>query len=91
MRLIGKRNKDGRTYNLPTANEVAALIVGDIGDFDKKRDIIVETRSGLLKRINELHPLYMPMQYPILFPYGEDGYNIDTLHRNSEPDPTKVE
>ncbi|TXG69924.1 hypothetical protein EZV62_004859 [Acer yangbiense] len=30
MRLIRHRSKDGRTYNLPTASEVAALIVGDI-------------------------------------------------------------
>ncbi|XP_076949283.1 uncharacterized protein LOC143621878 [Bidens hawaiensis] len=30
IRLIAKRQQDGRTYNLPTASEVAALIVGDI-------------------------------------------------------------
>ena len=30
IRLIGRRQQDGRTYNLPTASEVAALIVGDM-------------------------------------------------------------
>ncbi|OIT18832.1 hypothetical protein A4A49_60773, partial [Nicotiana attenuata] len=29
LRLIGKRNYDGRRYNLPTISEVAALVVGD--------------------------------------------------------------
>jgi len=29
LQLIGKRDKDGRTYNLPSASEVAVLIVGD--------------------------------------------------------------
>ncbi|OIS99988.1 hypothetical protein A4A49_60133, partial [Nicotiana attenuata] len=29
LRLIGKRNTDGRRYNLPTVSEVATLVVGD--------------------------------------------------------------
>ncbi|GKE38559.1 hypothetical protein Tco_1461964, partial [Tanacetum coccineum] len=29
IRLIGRRDSDGRQHNLPTADEVAALIVGD--------------------------------------------------------------
>ncbi|XP_031119010.1 uncharacterized protein LOC116022423 [Ipomoea triloba] len=41
------------------------------------RDILVECKSGKLKRINELNPTYLPLQYPILFPYGEDGYRDD--------------
>ncbi|CAH1432802.1 unnamed protein product [Lactuca virosa] len=59
LRLIGRRQQDGRTYNLPTASEVAALIVGDIGDAIDNRDIIVTTKSGSLQRINELHPAYL--------------------------------
>ncbi|KAF7835632.1 uncharacterized protein G2W53_010491 [Senna tora] len=35
------------------------------------------------ERIDETHPLYLPMQYPLLFPYGEDGYREDTLYRDS--------
>ncbi|XP_019173001.1 PREDICTED: uncharacterized protein LOC109168432 [Ipomoea nil] len=77
MRLIGKRTKDARTYVLPTTSEVAALIVGDIDPYMGQRDIIVESRSGVLKRISELNPAYLPLQYPILFPYGEDGFRED--------------
>ncbi|XP_031090970.1 uncharacterized protein LOC115995966 [Ipomoea triloba] len=77
MRLIGKRTVDARTYNLPTVSEVAALIVGDLDPSLGHRDILVETRSGALKRINELNLAYLPLQYPIVFPYGEDGYRED--------------
>lgn len=41
-----------------------------------KRDIILEKKSGKLKRINELHPCYLPLQYPLIFPYGEDGFRL---------------
>ncbi|KAD4385890.1 hypothetical protein E3N88_26059 [Mikania micrantha] len=39
LRLIAKRQKNGRTYNLPTASEVAALTIGDIGDCIENNDI----------------------------------------------------
>lgn len=83
LKLIGRRGKDGRTYNLPSASEVAALIVGDIDSSHEDRDVIVETQNGNLKRINELHPSYLGLQYPLLFPYGEDGYRTDIPHRST--------
>uniref|UniRef100_A0A0R0LIE8 ATP-dependent DNA helicase n=1 Tax=Glycine max TaxID=3847 RepID=A0A0R0LIE8_SOYBN len=80
LRMIAAREKDGRTYNLPNVSEVAALIVGDF-DPDSRRNIIVETQNGELQRIHELHSSYLGLQYPLLFPYGEDGYRPDILHR----------
>ncbi|XP_042055739.1 uncharacterized protein LOC121800221 [Salvia splendens] len=77
LRLLGKRGRDGRTYNLPSVSEVAVLIVGDLDEAFGDRDIIIEYKSGKLQRINELHPSYLPLQYPLLFPYGEDGYTDD--------------
>ncbi|KAL6530588.1 hypothetical protein OROMI_028477 [Orobanche minor] len=77
LKLIGKRGTDGRTHNLPSVSEVAALIVGDFDRVDGDRDILVETRSGKLDRINELNAAYLALQYPLLFPYGEDGYRED--------------
>ncbi|XP_019190755.1 PREDICTED: uncharacterized protein LOC109185227 [Ipomoea nil] len=65
MNLIGKRSKDGRTYNLPTAHEVAALIVGDLNPLMGDLDILIETRTGQLKRINQLNPTYLPLQIRI--------------------------
>ncbi|KAH1137286.1 hypothetical protein GYH30_027321, partial [Glycine max] len=79
LKLIANREKDGRTYNVPTVPEVATLIVGDF-DANSKRDIIIETQHGQLQRIHELHSIYLALQYPFLFPYGEDGYRLDILH-----------
>ncbi|KAH1222189.1 hypothetical protein GmHk_12G035407 [Glycine max] len=80
LRLITTREKDGRTYNVPTVSEVAALIVGDFNP-NSRRDIIVETQNGQLQRIHELHSNYLGLQFPLLLPYGEDGYRLDILHR----------
>jgi hypothetical protein len=82
LRLIGSRSTDGREYNLPTSSEIAAIVVGDIGVENEQRDVIVEYKDGGLKRINELHPSYMALQYPLLFPYGEDGFRLGILYRN---------
>ncbi|XP_019198166.1 PREDICTED: uncharacterized protein LOC109191991 [Ipomoea nil] len=87
MKLIGKRNQDAKTYNLPTVSEVAAIVVGDLDPMLGERDILIESKSGVLKRISELNPAYLPLQYPILFPYGEDGYREDIhfhVERNIE-------
>ncbi|XP_058759288.1 uncharacterized protein LOC131632565 [Vicia villosa] len=81
LRLISERSRDGRVYNQPTVSEVAALVVGDI-DTAEMRDIIMQTKGGRLKRINELHASYMAFQYPLIFPYGEDGYRPDVAHRD---------
>ncbi|XP_061368581.1 uncharacterized protein LOC133311548 [Gastrolobium bilobum] len=77
LRLIRRRGSDGRVYNLPTASEVAALIVGDIDSAMGDSDIIIETQDRVLQRIDVKHPLYLGLQYPLLFPYGEDGYRDD--------------
>ncbi|CAF1919487.1 unnamed protein product, partial [Brassica napus] len=77
MRLIESRQSDGRTHNLPTANEVAALIPGDFVLNMETRDIVLESTSGKLQRISELHPAYLPLQYPLLFPFGEDGFRLN--------------
>ncbi|KAK9069335.1 hypothetical protein SSX86_011237 [Deinandra increscens subsp. villosa] len=81
LRIISNRKKDARTYNLPTSSEVAVLIVGDISNLIDHRDIVVTSTSGYLQRISELHPSYLPLQYPLLFPNGEDGYMINIPHR----------
>ena len=80
LRLIGTRQRDRREYNLPTADEVAGLIVGDFDSATNKRDIILRMQEGGLRRISELHPSYLALQYPLLFPHGEDGYDTEIYH-----------
>ncbi|KAK9742462.1 hypothetical protein RND81_03G174700 [Saponaria officinalis] len=84
IRLIGNRGKDGRQYNLPSTDEVAALIVGGGEAGDCARDIIIHDRSNGVRKISELHPSFMAMQYPLMFPYGEDGFRPDIKHNDAE-------
>jgi len=81
LKLIYDWQSDGRLYNLPNTTEVAVLIVGD-EHTGNHRDIIIEKQTGLLKRINELHPAYLLLQYPLLYPRGEDGYRPDIPHKD---------
>ncbi|MGD0510892.1 MAG: flagellar filament capping protein FliD, partial [Candidatus Micrarchaeaceae archaeon] len=64
-----------RRFNVPTTNEVAILIVGN--EF-QPRDIVLHKRTPQgtfpLTRIADTNRAYDPLQYPILFPKGEDGY-----------------
>jgi hypothetical protein len=83
LRLIGSRSTDGRVQNLPTCSEIAAIIVGDIGVENAYHDVIVDYKEGGLQRINELHPSYMSLQYPLLFPYGDDGFRLGILRRRA--------
>ncbi|XP_071718986.1 uncharacterized protein [Rutidosis leptorrhynchoides] len=39
IKLIGSSDKDGRTHNLPTADEVAAIIVGDVDEDGYRTDM----------------------------------------------------
>jgi hypothetical protein len=73
LRLIASQTKDARRYNVPMADEVAALMVGDGFEAVDRRDVILAQQAGPFQRISELHVGYMALHYPLLFPYGEDG------------------
>ncbi|XP_013679941.1 uncharacterized protein LOC106384537 [Brassica napus] len=74
IRLIGQP-KRGRQYDMPTTDEIAGLIVGDFSEHMGDRDIIVHHKSAGLQHISDMHPLYMTLQYPLLFPYGQSGFH----------------
>ncbi|XP_020272658.1 uncharacterized protein LOC109847832 [Asparagus officinalis] len=74
--IKSSRSGDGRLQNMPTVSEIAGLIVGNIDETIAVRDIIVYDRKMGLSRISDLHPSFMAMQYPLLFPYGEDGFRL---------------
>lgn len=67
------RNEHSRRFNVPIAEEVAILMPNEP---TAHRDIVIRQREGPLKHISELHRSYDPLQYPLLFPHGTDGYNI---------------
>ena len=77
LRLIGRWNLDTNQYDLLISNDIGWLIVRDVGEYEKGRDIIVESKSNSLQRITKLHSTYMSLQCPLLFSFGEDEYKID--------------
>ncbi|GJZ48942.1 uncharacterized protein Tco_0603132 [Tanacetum coccineum] len=89
LKLIGKRDKDGRQYNMPTMSEVAGLIVGDEDSCRNDRDIVLQTREGGFQRINIFHPSFLALQYPMIMPRGQDGYRLNILHRGVDPKKVK--
>ncbi|KAI9118266.1 hypothetical protein K1719_010598 [Acacia pycnantha] len=72
----------GQLYIYDTENEVSNRI-------STVRDIIVKRQSGSLQRIDELHMAYLPLQYPLLFPYGDNGYDSSNEHAQESLSTTK--
>ncbi|XP_077232577.1 uncharacterized protein LOC143869904 [Tasmannia lanceolata] len=83
IRLIEERYRDGRQYNLPTVPEVAVLMVGDGSENVDRRDVIICNSEGFLQKISDCHPAYMPLQYHLLFPFGEDGWRFNIPIRST--------
>ncbi|XVF76996.1 hypothetical protein PTKIN_Ptkin14bG0004600 [Pterospermum kingtungense] len=69
LRLIAGRVE--KQYSEVSSFEFAGLIVGDVENLIDHRAIIVDHKGNGLYRISDLHPLFMALHYPILFPYGE--------------------
>jgi hypothetical protein len=75
--FIVSRTKDACRYNVPTVDEVVALMVGDGYEAIDKRDVVIAQQAGPFQRISKLHVGYMALHYPLLFPYGEDGWHLN--------------
>ncbi|XP_057723508.1 uncharacterized protein LOC130939418 [Arachis stenosperma] len=64
---------------LAQRSDVAAIIIGDdVETMIRRRDIKVQTHAGSLRRIQEFVGYYDPLQYPLLFPFGTHGWDINT-------------
>jgi len=78
LHLITSRTKDVHRYNVPMANEVTALMVGNGSEVINKCDIVAQQASSF-QCISKLHVGYMALHYPLLFPYDEDGWHPNIL------------
>lgn len=47
------------------------------GEQHGNRDIVLETKTGTFKKNSETNRAYDSLQYPILFPRGEDSYHFE--------------
>jgi hypothetical protein len=79
------RKLDARRYNLPTASEVAVVVVGDGEDGATRRDIVVWLRGGGVRHIHECHPLYESLHFVLLFPTGDCGWHLNMTHVGAGP------
>ena len=73
MKIKGPQVKHSRRYNSPVSDEIAVLMPNDNVN---NRDIVLHYRDGGLWHISELHRGYDPLQYPLLFPHGTDGWHV---------------
>ncbi|KAL0404003.1 UNVERIFIED_CONTAM: hypothetical protein Sradi_2041100, partial [Sesamum radiatum] len=72
--LIRDRPSTHLQYTLPTASQVAAILVGGEELTESSdRDIIVQTVGGELINIKDYAGYYDPLQYPLFLPYGTYG------------------
>ncbi|CAG8716310.1 19050_t:CDS:1 [Dentiscutata erythropus] len=78
LKISSIHSQDIRTYNTPTASEIAAII-NDDDEINSGRDIILTTQQVYLQYITELHGAYDPLQYLLLFSRGEYGWHTDIL------------
>lgn len=77
LKLAEARTLEHGMYATPQASEVAALMIGDNLEAHEEQDIIVNHVFDGLQRISEMHPSYMPLQCPVLLPYGDDCWHIN--------------
>ena len=74
--LISSNSSSGRPNHISPSNEVAAFIVSDNTDTGGFRDTVVNSKQDGLQRIYETDPHFMQFQYPLLFPWGNEGYHV---------------
>lgn len=79
------RTMDMRRYNIPKSNEVAFIFDSINGDPPTSRDIQIHPKSNNqypLKKIDILNPNLDPMVYPIIYPFGEQGWYPNKMVHN---------
>jgi hypothetical protein len=80
---------DARTYRLPSASEVAILVLGDEDEQRRGREVIVHKVQGrhasgyAVQRIPTHHEAFMPLHFMLLCPRGEGGWH-SKMYRASD-------
>ncbi|KAK9110659.1 hypothetical protein Sjap_018719 [Stephania japonica] len=76
VEIVSSVNLDQRRFNKPSVSQVAAIWVDDdLCAQPTKRDILIYNHSGEGNRIYYHYGCYDPLQYPLLFPYGDVGWH----------------
>lgn len=80
-----------RQHELPTGDSIGAIVYEGGPCVQTDFDVVIEQHNRRLKRVNKLNASYMSLQFPLLFIFGEDGYNLGRvfLSTGSSDDPPK--
>ncbi|XP_073120706.1 uncharacterized protein [Henckelia pumila] len=77
--IIKQQAPNQHQYSLPTAYQVAAVIVDNESPENLgSRDIVIQGIDGYLMNIQDIVGYYDPLQYPLLLPYGTYGWDINS-------------
>ncbi|XP_076893525.1 uncharacterized protein LOC143545531 [Bidens hawaiensis] len=71
------------SYDIPVPKTIGAIVhktVSGANNFD----IVVHQKDDHPQHINKLNSLYMPLQYPLLFIYGQRGWSPNMRLRSDE-------
>ncbi|KAI7943289.1 hypothetical protein MJO29_013133 [Puccinia striiformis f. sp. tritici] len=83
LRSLHDQRFGPRVYNRPRVEEVGMVIDRPEEDTIAPRDILLHRHSGALERITDEFPGYLPLRFPVFFPFGEQGW-IMNWHRGAE-------
>ena len=86
---------DPRRFNIPRGNDIAIVIPQISTDKPTYRDVVLyktaedHPRGHTTIRIHEMHPMYDPTAYPLLFIFGDKGYDYETYKPDSSNSATQ--
>lgn len=75
-----------KNYSKASKHDVAIIIPGpdDNTKLSGSRDIVLNLRSGTISRVNELNKHYDSLQYVLLFPHGQTGFELFRKQNNGK-------
>ncbi|KAL6742312.1 hypothetical protein Aduo_015474 [Ancylostoma duodenale] len=83
-------NLDRRRYNIPAANEIAVVYVGEDADVPSTRYLAVHHKRTGLQRISDIDGRCDPLTYPLLFPWGRLGWHTELRKNPSHRSRTRI-
>jgi hypothetical protein len=80
VKMFIKRGHDNRRYNEPRHDEVAAIFVSSDGAPPPNPDIVIHPKDAPPQEMHYMSCNIDPMTYPIFFPCGEYGWQVNIEH-----------
>ncbi|XP_066932864.1 uncharacterized protein [Clytia hemisphaerica] len=78
--MVTREGHDQRRGNAPLHEEVAAIFTGEDGAPPAGRNIVVYPRNHHLQSIPSTSSVFDPYIYPLLFPRGDLGWDMNMPH-----------